>query len=138
MPVFLLLFIGIPLFELYFLIQVGAEIGALPTIGLTLLTAALGGLLVRVQGFTVLRRAHHAARRGEVPALELLDGALLLIAGLFLLLPGFVTDALGFLLLVPFLRRLLVARFVVLKPGRQAPGDGSGPRVLEGEYRREK
>lgn len=138
MLVFLLLFVGIPLLELYLLIQVGAEIGALPTIGLTILTAIVGGFLVRLQGFAVLMRVRDALDRGEVPALEMLDGALLLAAGLVLLLPGFFTDASGFLLLVPALRRLLIARLVRFVP--QPPGgpDNAGPRVIEGEYRREK
>lgn len=140
--VFLLLFVGIPLIELYFLIQVGSEIGALPTIGLTILTALIGGFLVRLQGFAVLMRVRHAADRGEVPALEMLDAALLLVAGLVLLLPGFFTDVVGFLLLVPPLRRLLIARFVEgvphhnIPPGSPADAD-SGPRVIEGEYRRD-
>jgi UPF0716 protein FxsA len=139
---FLILFVGIPLAELYFLIQVGSEIGALPTIGLTILTALLGGFLVRMQGFSVLMRVRAAADRGEVPALEMLDGALLLVAGLVLMLPGFFTDAVGFLLLVPPLRRLLIARFVQIVPQRfegQGPADRpSGVRIIDGEYRRER
>jgi len=138
---FLLLFVGIPLVELYFLIQVGAQIGALPTIGLSILTALLGGALVQVQGLSVLVRVREAMAREQLPALEMLDGALLLVAGLVLLLPGFVTDVLGFLLLVPGLRRLLIARFVYLLPEQSPPGQGSvrtGPRVIKGEYRRER
>jgi UPF0716 protein FxsA len=136
---FLVLFVGIPLVELYFLIKVGAQIGALPTIGLTILTALVGGVLVRVQGFAVLSRVRDATEHGEVPALEMLDGALLLVAGLILLLPGFFTDALGFLLLVPPLRRLFIGRFVRIVP-HHGPGGtgGEGPRVIEGEYRRDR
>jgi UPF0716 protein FxsA len=137
--IFLLLFAGIPLVELYLLIQIGSEIGALPTIGLTILTAVIGAFLVRTQGFGVLRRVHEAADRGEVPALEMLDGALILVAGLILLLPGFFTDAVGFLLLIPPLRRLLIARFVRIVPDHTpAGGETNGPRVIEGEFRREK
>ncbi|MEA3278324.1 MAG: FxsA family protein [Pseudomonadota bacterium] len=138
MIVFFLFFVGIPLLELYLLIQVGAEIGALPTIGLTILTAIIGGFLVRLQGFSVLMRVRDAVDRGEVPALEMLDGALLLAAGLVLLLPGFFTDAVGFLLLVPALRRLLIARFVRFVPQSPPGRDHTGPRVIEGEYRRDK
>jgi UPF0716 protein FxsA len=131
--------IVVPIAELYFLIRVGGEIGALPTIGLTILTAVVGAALVRVQGFTVLARVREAIDRGEVPAMEMLDGALLLAAGLMLLLPGFFTDALGFLLLVPPLRRMFVGRFVRIVP-HHTPGDGEpvAPRVIEGEYRRDK
>lgn len=139
--VFLLLFVGVPLIELYFLIQVGSEIGALPTIGLSIFTALLGGALVRIQGFSVLMRVRDAMARNQVPALEMLDGALLLVAGLVLLLPGFFTDILGFLLLVPVLRRLLMSRFVHIVPNQPPPGQGqarNGPRTIEGEFRRER
>lgn len=143
MLTFLLLFVGIPVVELYFLIQVGSQIGALPTIGLTILTALIGGVLVRMQGFAVLARVRRATERGEVPALEMMDGALLVVAGLILLLPGFFTDAVGFLLLLPPLRRLLIGRFVRVVPAHGVrPGAGGGaspgPRVIEGEYRRDR
>ena len=134
----LLLFVGVPLLELYLLIQVGSEIGALATIGLSILTAVLGTLLVRVQGFSVLLRVRGMLDRGEVPALEVLDGAVLLIAGIMLLLPGFITDALGFLLLIPPLRRLLILRFVRVIPVQRQPQAEARPRVIEGEFRRER
>jgi UPF0716 protein FxsA len=140
--IFLLLFVGVPLIELYFLIQVGSEIGALPTIGLSIFTALLGGALVRVQGFSVLMRVRDASERNEVPALEMLDGALLLVAGLVLLLPGFFTDIVGFLLLIPALRRWLISRFVRVVPNQpsgKAPGrTQAGPQAIEGEFRRER
>gem|GEM_PF-6744801 len=82
MFLFLLLSIGIPLIELYFLIQVGSRIGALSAIGLSIFTALLGGALVRIQSFSVLMRVRDALGQNQVPALELLDGALLLLAGL--------------------------------------------------------
>lgn len=134
---FLLFLVGIPLVELYFLIQVGTEIGVLPTIGISLFTAALGGYLVRRQGFDVLARVRRVKDQGELPALAVLDGALLLVAGLFLLLPGFLTDALGFLLLIPAIRQHLIKRFIVILPSGQGPGGPAGPRVIEGDYRRE-
>lgn len=134
----LVLLIGIPLIEIYFLIEVGSEIGALRTIGLSILTALLGSTLVRHQGFGVLMRVRHASDRGDVPALEMLDGALLLIAGLFLLLPGFLTDVVGFLLLIPPLRRLLIHRYVKVVPV-PAPTTArqDEPRIIEGDFRRE-
>jgi len=139
--VFLLLFVGIPLIELYFLIQVGSQIGALSTIGLSIFTALLGGVLVRIQGFSVLMRVRDALGQSQVPALEMLDGALLLVAGLVLLLPGFFTDTLGFLLLVPKLRRFLILRFFRILPDESSPDRDAiqtGPRVIEGEFRRER
>jgi UPF0716 protein FxsA len=136
----ILLFVGIPLVELYFLIKVGVEIGAFPTIFLTVFTALLGAWMVRRQGFTTLGRVHGLMQRGEVPALEMMEGAVLLICGFLLLLPGFITDAVGFVLLIPPLRRWLLTsglqRAGILRPGR--PGDTpQKPRVIEGEYRRE-
>lgn len=134
---FLLVLVGVPLVELYFLIQVGSEIGVLPTIGLSLFTAALGGYLVRHQGFAVLARVRQIKDQGEPPALAVLDGALLLIAGLFLLLPGFVTDTIGFLLLIPPLRQHLIRRYVAVLPVGAGQATSAGPRVIEGDYRRE-
>ena len=143
MWIFLLIFVGAPLVELYFLIQVGSVIGALPTIALSVLTAVIGGALVRRQGIGVLMRVREALDRGEAPALELMDGAVLLVCGFLLLLPGFVTDIVGFLLLVPPLRHALIHRYVrvvPLGPGVEPGGErrvGHRPRIIEGEYRRE-
>jgi UPF0716 protein FxsA len=134
---FLLLLVGIPLVELYFLIRVGSVIGVLPTLGISLVTAALGGYLVRRQGFGVLARVRRIKDQGEPPALAVLDGALLLVAGLFLLLPGFLTDILGFLLLIPVLRRHLIQRFIVIAPLGQGPAGTAGTHIIEGDYRRE-
>ena len=129
--VFFLLILGLPTLELWLLIQVGTGIGALPTVGLVLFTAALGALLVRYQGLSTLIRVQTALQRGEVPALEMLQGSLLLVAGLLLLVPGFLTDAIGFLLLIPSLRLWLVTRWLGLRGMRPPPLD------LEGEYWRE-
>lgn len=139
----LLLFVGLPLFELYFLIEVGSEIGAIPTIALSVFTAVLGGMLVRVQGLTTALRVRQSMDRGETPALEMMEGALLLLAGFFLLLPGFFTDAVGFLLLAPSLRRGLLLRFLrrsgVVRRHASAgsSAEDTKPKVIEGEYRRE-
>ena len=139
MWLFLLLFVGAPLIELYFLIQVGSVIGALPTIALSILTAVAGAALVRMQGLAVLLRVRQAMDRGETPALALLDGAVLLVCGFLLLLPGFVTDIAGFLLLIPPLRHALIRRYVKVVPiGPGAgPQDEHRPRIIDAEYRRE-
>jgi UPF0716 protein FxsA len=136
----LLLFVFAPLIELYFLIQVGSVIGALPTILLSVVTAVIGGYLVRLQGLAVLMRVRTMLEQGETPALELLDGTVLLVCGFALLLPGFVTDAVGFVLLIPPVRHALIRRYAGVVPVQraQSPGvDRPGPRVLEGEWRRE-
>ena len=120
---FLLFFVGAPLVELYLLIEVGSQIGALPTIALSVFTAVLGGMLVRMQGFAVLFRAQSQMANKEIPALELMEGAMLLLVGLALLLPGFITDAIGFLLLIPPLRRWLIVRWLKARGTLQpAPG----------------
>jgi UPF0716 protein FxsA len=142
---FLLLFIGVPLVELYFLIKVGAQIGAFPTIFLTVFTALVGGMMVRAQGFKTLSRVRESMNRGEVPAYELMEGAVLLICGLLLLLPGFITDTVGFVFLVPPVRRWLLTlglqRGGVMGPAESASQGGSRPSrerpVIEGEYQRE-
>jgi UPF0716 protein FxsA len=140
-PLLILLFVGLPLTEIYFLIQVGSEIGALPTILLSILTAIIGAWLVRYQGFGVLMRVREMLDRGEVPAIELMDGALILAAGLFLILPGFLTDSLGFLLLIPPLRRHLIERYIRIHPvDMQTSGEvrtETRVRVIEGEFRRD-
>ena len=144
--IFLLVLVGAPLLELYVLIEVGSEIGALPTILISVFTAVLGASLVRMQGVSVLLRVQQTLARGEVPALEMLEGALLMMAGIMLLFPGFITDAFGFLLLVPPLRRKLILA-VMKRSGAMGPGSGgSSPaseaevrkiRIIEGEYRHE-
>ena len=106
LPLIILLFlVVIPAVEIATFIRVGHVIGALPTILLTLFTAALGIVLVRLQGFVALSDLQRAMLEGRAPFTEMLSGALLLLAGILLLIPGFVTDAIGFLLLVPPLRR---------------------------------
>ncbi len=100
----LLLIISIPVIELSVLIDVGGEIGAISTVLLCLLTAAVGLTIVRLQGMQVFSNMQNAARTGEPVGENLIHGFFLLISGLFLLIPGFVTDALGALLLVPFIR----------------------------------
>jgi len=105
-----LLFFG-PLIELYLLIEIGASIGGGTTILLCILTAVLGAVLVRWQGLETLLQAERRLMRGELPAVEALHGAMITFAGVLLFFPGFLTDAIGFLLLVPFVRRWIIARY---------------------------
>ncbi len=135
-------FLLVPLLEIYLLIKVGAVIGALPTVFMVVFTAVLGAWLLRIQGFATLRRVQETLAQGGIPAMEMLEGAVLLIAGALLLTPGFFTDALGFLCLIPSLRRALIRRLLkdVLMSGMRGPGGpggGAGPRVIEGEFRRD-
>ena len=138
-----LLFLLVPLLEIGVFIEIGGLIGLLPTLGLILLTAAVGTWQLRVQGLSTLARARQQMEQGQLPARELYDGFCLIIAGALLLTPGFVTDAFGFALFVPAFRRLLrqaIAQRIKLRAevrmGRQDDrGDdqGSGT-VIDGEF----
>lgn len=100
-----LLFLAIPILEIYLLITVGGMIGVLPTIFLVVLTAVIGAILLRQQGFSIIQRAQQEMAAGQIPAMAILDGVFLLAAGALLLTPGFFTDVIGFLCLTPAFRR---------------------------------
>ena len=103
----LIAFIGVPLIEIALFIQVGGFIGLWPTIAIVIVTAVTGTALIRRQGINTLQRAQQEMEEQRLPLRELFDGVCLLFAGALLLTPGFLTDAVGFALLVPPLRRLL-------------------------------
>jgi UPF0716 protein FxsA len=132
----LLLFIVVPLVELYVIIQVGQEIGALPTIAILVADSLLGSMLMRSQGRAAWRRFNEALAAGRPPAKEVLDGGLVILGGAFLLTPGFVTDVFGLALLLPpsraVIRGSLVRRFsrrffVGALRRRRPPGGGAAP-----------
>lgn len=135
--VILALFVLVPILELYIIIQVGQAIGVLPTIGLLILDSVLGSLLMRAQGRAVWRRFNTAIAAGRPPAREVLDGAFVLVGGALLLTPGFTTDLVGLLLLLPPTRRVLqrlllragLRRVVVARPG------GGASQTLDGTAR---
>ncbi len=107
-----ILFVIIPLIELYVLIEVGSGIGGFATIALCLFTAALGGLIIRIQGLQTLMQARQSMLSGQQQQLaeHSMHGLMLVIAGLLLFFPGLITDTLGFLLLIPQVRRLLMPK----------------------------
>jgi UPF0716 protein FxsA len=125
--IFALLFLVVPLVELYVIIQVGQAIGPLNTIGILLLDSILGGWLMKREGFGVFRRIQDKLAIGQVPGTELVDGFLILFGGALMLTPGFVTDALGMLLLLPpiraVVRGVLARRFKVVALRRGGFGD---------------
>jgi len=136
---FVILFIFIPLIEIYLLIAIGSKIGALLTIALILFTAGLGVTLLRQQGLITLAKIRQSLDRGELPAATLLEGLMLLIAGALLLTPGFLTDAIGFFCLVPSIRSKIansaLKRAVVSQHNRRTQAQGHGERItLEGEF----
>jgi UPF0716 protein FxsA len=125
----LLLFIVVPIAELYVIIQVGEAIGALPTIAILVADSVLGTWLLRSQGRATWRNFNAALAAGRPPAREVLDGALVIFGGAFLITPGFITDLIGVVLLLPpsraLVRRTLVRNFtnravvrVFGRPGR--------------------
>ncbi|MBL4763136.1 MAG: FxsA family protein [Gammaproteobacteria bacterium] len=155
-PSLLFLFLTVPIIEIYFLIQVGSVIGGLPTILLVVVTAVVGVALLRIEGFSTLQRINQRVAQGEMPAQEMLEAVLLMMAGLLLLTPGFLTDGIGFILLLRPARQWLVANLLqsFLQRSVFAAGDrhSQGPAthqphaerqkevphdVIEGEFKRE-
>lgn len=158
----LLLFIIVPLIELYFIIKVGGAIGAFWTVLLVIMTAIIGVNLLRIQGMSTLIRAQKNMAQGQVPAMEMMEGVALAVAGVLLITPGFITDSIGFLCLIPASRqaiiRYLMARASTVtrfdaqstswqpgqhqqhrQPGKESP-ETKPPkegRTIEGECRRE-
>jgi len=131
-----LLFISIPLLELWVLIEVGSGIGGLSTIALCLLTAALGGLLIRWQGMSTLLDAQKRMAHGEAPIEHGLHGMMIALAGILLFTPGFITDSLGFLLLFPPFRRGLINRIPFQKvnqPQTKQPTRSGHDDIIEAE-----
>lgn len=119
-----LLFTVVPVVELMLLIKVGAALGPLPTIGLCLLTGFVGASLARSQGAGVLRRLQATVQSGGLPAREIVDGVLILMAGVVLLTPGFVTDVIGLLLLLPPTRAVVRGLLMQWAERRMIAGSG--------------
>src|SRR3954451_11555022 len=140
LPVLLILFILVPIAELYVIIQVGQAIGVLPTIALLILDSIIGAVLLRSQGRAAWRRFNGAVSEGRVPTREVLDGVLVIAGGLALLTPGFLTDIVGILFLLPptraVIRRIALSRVAARMAvtgaswgaGRVAGRFGSDPR----------
>jgi len=144
LPLFFLL---LPLGEIAGFILVGRRIGVWPTLGLVVLSAVVGIMLIRVQGLGALARLRRAAAEGGEPGKALLDTAMIVLAGFLLLVPGFLTDLIGLLLFLPPFRRWLWNRFkrnftvvdITAGPRRSPPDDGP-QRVIdldEDEFRRD-
>lgn len=134
-----LLFFLVPLGEIWLLLKLSEHVGVWPTIGLCVLTALVGSTLVRQQGLQTIRRIQMASAQGQVPAIELIEGMILMISGALLLTPGIVTDIIGFLVLHPGTRQKLAKKLVEgmleQRPDLKPPQSG-GPQTIEGEFRR--
>lgn len=155
MRVFLLLFLLFPVLELFVLVKVGMAIGFLPTFLLVVASSMLGVFLIRVAGFATALRARESLARGELPAQQMLEGLMVAVGGGLLLLPGFISDVLGLICLLPVTRRVLVNKLRKRaeeqairqrafaddlqagggpeRPGAIHPGSRQ-PNVIEGEF----
>ena len=119
----ILIFIVVPLIEILLLIEIGSRIGALNTIFIIILTGILGASLMRHQGFTIIRNIQRDLPQGQMPTGELINGALVLVGGIVLLTPGFFTDAVGFVLLLPPTRALILKKIQLLIRRKIESGD---------------
>ena len=104
---FFIIFIGIPALEIFLLIKIGGQIGALNTLALIFLTAVIGVYFAKLQGIQTLKSGMINIYQNKMPIYEIMSGASIAIAALLLIIPGFFTDSIGFLLLIPFTRRIL-------------------------------
>ena len=103
----LILFVLVPVTELYILIEVGKKIGSLTTIGIIILTGIIGAYLVKGQGFMILKKIQNDLNEGIMPGDSLIQGVIILTGGILLLTPGFVTDIVGFIFLIPVSRNVV-------------------------------
>ncbi len=137
---FLIIFIIIPILEVYAFIEVGGEIGAAKTVLLCILTAIIGGFIVKMQGIGTLIKAQMNIQSGRAPLKEIFEGFCIIIAGIFLLTPGFVTDIVGFILLFPPFRSILCQK--AISSGKFETYNGKKPpnqsndneHIIEGDY----
>ena len=140
---FFLLLVVIPIIEIYLLIQVGGILGALNTVVLIILTAVIGAMLIRIQGLSTWQRVQTSLANEEIPAIEMVEGIFLLIAGALLLTPGFFTDTIGFLCLIPALRQRFAIHLLQsglihqTRPGQQPTYSDHNNDVIEGEFHRD-
>ena len=112
---FFLLFIGVPALEVFLMIKIGGKIGALNTVSLIFLTAIIGLYFAKLEGIKTMRSGVMNLYQNKIPIYEIISGASIAIAALLLIIPGFFTDTIGFLLLIPFTRKILISSFIKKK-----------------------
>jgi UPF0716 protein FxsA len=127
---FFLLFIGLPVLEVWLMIKVGGKIGALNTVILILLTAIIGVYFAKMQGVKTIRTGVVNLYQNKNLANDIISGASIAIAALLLITPGFLTDSLGFLLLIPFSRKIMIN---LLVPKKQKQTNQEDKEILDGE-----
>ena len=126
----LILIIGIPLIEIYLFVKIGSQIGAFNTVLLILTTAVIGVVYVRYEGFNTLKSGIGQLVKNEMPVYEIISGATLAFAAFLLILPGFATDLVGMLLVIPFTRKILLSRFVKTNINKNRKKNN----YIEGDY----
>ncbi len=132
-----LILVGVPIIEIGLFIQLGGFLGLWPTLAIVVATALLGSALLRTQGLSTLEELKRTTETGQSPAGPLANGALILVAGLLLLTPGFFTDSIGFLLMVPPFRMLLIkwiATRAQMKIYASAANSQQPPDIIDGEF----
>ena len=129
----LFLLIAIPSIEIFVMIKIGQNIGALNTVVLIFLTAIIGIYYAKIEGLNTLRSGVYNIYKNKVPIFELISGASISVAALFLIIPGFITDAIGFLLLIPFSRNIIINLF--LKKQKIVK---KNDKIIEGEILKDK
>tara|TARA_B100000945_G_C20044559_1_gene440714 strand:+ start:19 stop:444 length:426 start_codon:yes stop_codon:yes gene_type:complete len=127
---FFLLFIGVPALEVFLMIKIGGKIGALNTVSLIFLTAIIGIYFAKLEGIKTIRSGVMNMYQNKIPIYEILSGASIAMAALFLIIPGFFTDAVGFLLLIPFTRKILINSFINKKKNSSTKREMN---ILDGE-----
>ena len=127
---FFIIFIGIPALEIFLLIKIGGKIGALNTVVLIFITAVIGIYFAKLQGIQTLKSGMVNLYQNKLPVYEIMSGASIAIAALLLIIPGFFTDFIGFLLLIPFTRKIL---FSLTLKDKQKTGTESKNKVIDGE-----
>jgi UPF0716 protein FxsA len=112
MNTLMLFLIGVPAIEIFVMIKIGQNIGALSTIGLIFLTAVIGIYFAKIEGLNTLRSGVYNVYQNKLPIFEIISGASIAFAAFLLIVPGFITDLIGFLLLIPFTRKIIIKFFI--------------------------
>ena len=128
---FFLIFIGLPALEIFLMIKIGGQIGALNTVALIFLTAILGIYYARIQGIQTLRSGITSVYQNKAPIYEIVSGASIAFAAILLIVPGFFTDLIGFLLLFPFTRNLLLKNSFKIKKSNKEKKESNN--TIDGE-----
>ena len=134
MNALLILIISIPVIEIYLFIKIGSQIGALTTISLIFMTAFIGVLYARYEGFNTLKSGMSQLIKNELPIYEIISGAALAFAALLLIIPGFLTDTIGFLLIFPPTRKLFIKNISFGFNKKKSEYKKKEENIIEGEY----